>query len=441
MVSLPNSSRGRAKRLGDALAALVGAGLIGACSPAPTPAPDTNLLLITIDTLRADVLQTYGEERPTSPGLLAFSESAVVFEEAHAASSWTLPTLSSLHTSLLSSSHGAWTFQSRLPESATTLAERLLVAGYDTAAVIQHVFLGRRYGLNQGFVHYDDELVDDFEKSHEAITSEEIAQRGAQFLAAKAASDDERPWFLWMHFFDPHAVYHRHEEEAQVFGDASDFELYRGEVAWTDKHLSPLLDSLAEWGFAEDTVVVLTADHGEAFEEHGVGGHGKNLYRETVRVPLMMRVPGVEPRRVSDFVSMVDVKPTLLELLGLPQPKGLAGRSLAPALRGEALGMRPIVSELGRKQNRRAAAVIEDGYKLIWEIDAERQQLFNLRTDRLEQRDLSADEPDRLEALTRRLNDLRREARENALEDDGVAVATSDAELKALQALGYAEDE
>ena len=412
----------------------------GACG-GPPPEPDTNLLLITIDTLRADVLQPYGEERPTSPGLLAFSKEAVLFEEAHAVSSWTLPTLSSLHTSLLTSSHGAWTFDSRLPGSAVTLAERLLVAGYDTAAVIQHVFLGRRYGLNQGFVHYDDELVDDFEKSHEAITSAEVARRGLSFLTDKAASDDERPWFLWMHFFDPHAVYQRHEEEAQLFGDSSDYELYRGEVAWTDKHLGPVLDSLGKLGLAEDTIVVVTADHGEAFEEHGVGGHGKNLYRETVRVPLMMRVPGTSARRVPDFVSMVDVKPTLLDLLGLPQPKGLAGRSLTPLIAGRPLDERPIVSELGRKQNRRSAALIEGGYKVIWEIDAGRQQLFDLNVDRLEERDLSTQQPDRLEAMTKRLNSLRESARKVALADDGLGVATSDAELKALQALGYAEDE
>lgn len=419
------------------------AALALACSACggSAPEPETNLLLITIDTLRADVLQPYGEERPTSPGLLAFAEDAVIFEEAHASSSWTLPTLSSLHTSLLSSSHGAWTFQSRLPGSAVTLAERLLLAGYDTAAVIQHVFLGRRYGLNQGFVHYDDELVDDFEKSHEAITSEEISRRGLDFLEGKAATDDDRPWFLWMHYFDPHAVYQRHEEEARVFGDSTDYELYRGEVAWTDKHLGPVLASLEELGLADNTIVVVTADHGEAFEEHGVGGHGKNLYRETVRVPLMMRVPGVEARRVPGFVSMLDVKPTLLELLGLPRPNELAGRSLAPVFDGGSVAARPVVSELARKPNRRAASLIEDGYKLIWEIDAERQQLFDLTEDRLEQRDLSNAAPRLLERMTKRLNSLRESAREVALEDDGLGVETSDAELKALQALGYAEDE
>ena len=201
------------------------------------------------------------------------------------------------------------------------------------------------------------------------------------------------------------------------------------------------LDSLGKLGLAEDTIVVVTADHGEAFEEHGVGGHGKNLYRETVRVPLMMRVPGTSARRVPDFVSMVDVKPTLLDLLGLPQPKGLAGRSLTPLIAGRPLDERPIVSELGRKQNRRSAALIEGGYKVIWEIDAGRQQLFDLNVDRLEERDLSTQQPDRLEAMTKRLNSLRESARKVALADDGLGVATSDAELKALQALGYAEDE
>ena len=110
-------------------------------------------------------------------------------------------------------------------------------------------------------------------------------------------------------------------------------------------------------------------------------------------------------------------------------------------IEGRPLDARPIVSELGRKQNRRSASLIEGGYKVIWEIDAGRQQLFDLTADRLEERDLSAQQPDRLEAMTKRLNALRESAREVALADDGLGVATSDAELKALQALGYAEDE
>jgi len=144
---------------------------------------------------------------------------------------------------------------------------------------------------------------------------------------------------------------------------------------------------------------------------------------------------------VPGFVSMLDVKPTLLELLGLPRPNELAGRSLAPLFEGGSVDARPVVSELARKPNRRSASLIEDGYKLIWEIDAGRQQLFDLTEDRLEQRDLSNAAPRLLERMTKRLNSLRESAREVALEDDGLGVETSDAELKALQALGYAEDE
>ncbi|MHC4894826.1 MAG: sulfatase, partial [Planctomycetota bacterium] len=281
------------------------------CSGDPLPT-GPNVLLLTVDTLRADMTEPYGDAAPISPALQELAAGAVVFEEAWSGSSWTLPSLASLHTGLHSSVHGAWQFSDVLGWDFDTLAERLTAAGWDTAAVVNHVFLGRKHGLNQGFVHYDDELVEDFGKSHEAITSDTVSDRGIAWLEAKASADDGRPWFLWLHYFDPHEVYQRHDRYAPTFGDETDLERYRGEIAWTDEHLGRVLASLETLGLAEDTVVVLTADHGEEWEEHGGLGHGHTLYGELVRVPLVIRAPGVEPARIAERVSTLDVAPTVL---------------------------------------------------------------------------------------------------------------------------------
>ncbi|MEO0652019.1 MAG: sulfatase-like hydrolase/transferase, partial [Planctomycetota bacterium] len=164
---------GFATRRSARLRAIGTASLLASCLAAcdATPLPEgPNVLLLTVDTLRADMLGPYGDRAPISPALDALAHQAVVFDDAWSGSSWTLPSLASLHTGLHSSVHGAWEFSDRLDWDFDTLAERFTAAGYDTAAVVNHVFLGRKHGLNQGFVHYDDELVEDFGKSHEAIT-------------------------------------------------------------------------------------------------------------------------------------------------------------------------------------------------------------------------------------------------------------------------------
>jgi arylsulfatase A-like enzyme len=300
-----------------------------------------NLLYVSVDTLRADHLGTYGWSRPTSPNVDAFAAKGVVFERAQSSSSWTLPSLTTLMTSLLPSTHRCEKDSSRLDPSYTTLAEILRDAGYDTAIVASHLFLNAGHGLQQGFTRVDTRIIqDDF-----AITSPQVTDWGVSWLEDKAAADEGTPWFLWLHYFDPHAPYLPHEGISEPFGTDKKIDLYDGEIAFTDLHLGRLFETFERLGFAENTIVVFVADHGEEFGEHGQEGHGYDLHEEVVHVPLVLRVPGIAPRRVQDLVPTVDVLPTLLDLCGVKARGDIEGRTLLPLLRGEKDEPREALSE------------------------------------------------------------------------------------------------
>jgi len=400
-----------------------------------------NLLLITIDTLRVDHLGAWGYERATSPGIDEFARESVVFENAHANSAWTLPSLASLMTSLYSSTHACWTFKSRLGDSFTTLAEILSGHGYVTAAVATHAFLAPRHGLHQGFQHYDQELVLEWMNSHQRITSPRVTRKGMAWLEGRRSESD--PWFLWVHYFDPHRVYKRHEGISERFGVEQPVDLYDGEIAFTDRAIARLLRQLEELGLARDTIVVLWADHGEEFGDHGGKYHGKTLYSEITRVPLIIRAPGFEPRRVTQAVRSVDVLPTVLELMGLPAPADGEGQSLVPGMRGLSLGPLPVLAELRVKFSRHADSLVLGRWKVIRGRPGLRASLFDLESDPLEKKDVAAERPDILEPMVAKIKAMQRAAAEKATRY-GVAkqLELSAEQIEALRQLGYlTEDE
>lgn len=430
------------------LAAAVGAG----CTEAPRP----NVLLVTIDTLRADHLEPYGYARPTSPALAEFAAGATVFEAAQSQSSWTLPALASLMTGLYPSTHQAVSFRARLESSFTTLAEELRNAGYETAAVANHMFLGRSYGLDQGFTHFDDELVRHPETQlHLTVTSPRVADKAVTWLEQRAAAGEERPWFLWTHFFDPHNEYLAHDDVASMAGaDGSDpdIDLYDEEIAFTDRGVGRILVRLEELGLAEDTVVVVTSDHGEAFGEHGRTHHSDSLYQELLHVPLLVRVPGAAPRRVAEPVQTCDVVPTVLECASVASPESLAGTSLLPLVRGTRDPEREVLSEVRApeyvpgpelvklEQVSEIASLTVGRYKLIHQVPSERTELYDLEADPLERVDVAAEHPELVGALRRKLR-----AKVDAAADYGRSFSRtaerteSAAELDGLEALGYVE--
>lgn len=408
---------------------------------AAAPASGANLLLITVDTLRADRLSSYGYERP-SPAADRLAERSVVFEAAQSSTSWTLPALATLMTSFHASTHGVWTFQSVLDASFETLAERLAAVGYDTAGVASHVFLGREFGLTQGFTHFDDDLVQQIELSHLAVTSEGVTDRGVRFVenkaAARAAGVDDAPWFLWLHYFDPHHVYFEHP--GFEYG-ASDSDRYDSEVAFTDRALARLVDALEASGEDSNTVIVFTSDHGEEFGDHGRAYHGLTLHREVMRVPLMVSVPGIDAGRVESPVSLADVLPTLVDALGIPHAdEGLGGTSLLPAMRGEAVGERAILGELRRTPQDLHEALVTARWKLLRPLgDAEGAQLFDREADVLERTDVAHRHPGVVRELVEELEsqvvdaDRRGRAFGRVVRHVGADMA------EALELLGYIE--
>lgn len=306
-----------------------------------SPRGRPNVVLLTIDTLRADALTVYGGERPTSPHLARLAESAVVFERAWSTAPWTAPATKSIHTGLWPENHGHVRVGSLAVEPPQApLAERLTAAGYDTFAIVQNPVVGPIYGFDRGFgrVYRTDTLL------RSASESAEVPWFLLHHLAAR--EDPQRPWFASVHIVDPHESYlpqgddlrfarermgllrpwqyqpgyfqqhglvDNHREVEVLRG------LYHGEVRRADRQfgrLRELLEYLDEW---EDTLVIVTSDHGEEFGEHGVFGHSFTLYEQLLHVPLVVRFPGGRDGglRISQRSSVVDIAPTVAEVAGL----------------------------------------------------------------------------------------------------------------------------
>ena len=309
--------------------------------------PDPPLVIVSIDTLRADAMGCYGYSRNTTPRLDRFARDAVVFEQALSAAPWTLPSHATMMTSLFPSVHRADTYRSRIPRRVLTLAEVLRERGYDTRAVTSHLLLSRIYGFDQGF--YTLEMLG-------GARASEVTDAALSWVRRR---DRRRPFFLFAHYFDPHADYDppepfrerfaipydgsvtgRREDFIEGISEKKDFEylrsLYDGEVAYTDREVGRLFDGLRELEIFDSALVVLLADHGEEFGEHFSLEH-HTLFEEVIHVPLILKPPaggGWTPGRVDRVVSLADLAPTVLELIGDPQPAFWQGRSLLPLVNG-----------------------------------------------------------------------------------------------------------
>jgi len=332
-----------------------------------------------------------------------------------------------------------------LDDSFWTLPELLLAAGYDTACVVSHLFTTSRHGLQQGFVHTDDSFAYPEDDPAQSITSQVISDKAIRFLDQKKISPDEAPWCLWLHYFDPHKEYMEHPGITESFVTSGDRgrgvilgDIYDGEVRYTDLHVGRVLARLRELGFEQDTVVVLLADHGEEFYEHGALGHGHSMHDEVVRVPLVIRAPGFTPRRVNELVRQVDVLPTVLELVGLSIPSALAGRSLVQALRGNAMDEIGALSELDNS-NLLFDSWRTERWKLIRSGADGARQLYDLAVDPLETTDVAAQHPDVTTALLAELERAKYAGRERArLFGTAREVALTPGIQNDLEALGYA---
>lgn len=291
------------------------------------PAPgERNLVVVTLDTLRADRLGCYGFAQVVTPNIDALAREGVVFEHATATVPLTLPSHASIFTGLLPPHHGVRDNGGFfLEDSKTTLAERLKLAGYATGAFVGAWVLDSKWGLAQGFDHYGDRF--DLSR-YKTVSLGSVQKRGDEVM------DDALRWlessrstkfFAWVHLYDPHTPYDAPEPYRTRHPDQP----YLAEVAYTDRVVGRLLDWLLGAGLMERTIVVLTADHGESLGEHGESSHAYFVYDSTMHVPLIVRTPWDERGRSRAQVSSVDILPTVLDLLGLPAVEGIDGRSLA----------------------------------------------------------------------------------------------------------------
>jgi len=389
-----------------------------------------DVLLITIDTLRADALGSYGREGAGTPWLDRLAQRGVRFENARAHSVVTLPSHATILSGRLPIDHGVRDNAGfRFPEGTETLATLLRAEGYRTGAFISAFPLDSRFGLDRGFDVYEDSFVD-VDRGGALLFQERPGARTVALAREWLARGDGRPSLCWVHVYDPHFPYAPPEPFASRHQSA-----YQGEVAATDAALQPLLEPVLD---AEDqgrTLVVVAADHGEALGDHGERSHGIFAYEPTLRVPLLIYAPGIlAPRVVDAPARLSDVLPTILDTLGLTPAASITGRSLLQlAATGQDPGADvPTYFEALTGALFRGWAplhgVVRGGFKLV---DLPIPELYDLRRDPLEQRNLVDTEPGRVRELRRLLSDLR--AGEQLMEP-----SREDAEtLERLRALGY----
>ena len=316
------------------------AGQASDARPAPASmAERPNVLLVTIDTLRADHCSAYGYSVATTPVLEGLARRGTLFRRAYAPTATTSPS----HAALLTSRHprrlGVFKNGHVIHDDEITLAEIFADAGYATAAFVSSVPVRAKFGFGQGFEHFDDAFTredasvgrEKLKKPHDRIAGSTLRE----FRTWLAARDDERPLFLWVHFVDPHGPYRAPERFRGTWpkGTKGSIRRYDQEVRYADKRLGLLMSSLHAIEGDLGTIVLVTSDHGEGLGDHGWNAHGINLYEEAVRVPMVLswrKGKGAVPRAqvVEEPVTLLDVAPTLVRLAGLDAPDGFEGVDL-----------------------------------------------------------------------------------------------------------------
>jgi len=396
-------------------------------------APPTSLLLVTIDTLRADHVGCYGDASAHTPHLDTLCAQGVVFESAFAPAPITLASHASMMTGLHPAAHGLYTNASgRLGIEVQTLAEALRPRVRRAAAIVGSVVLNARFGLDQGFDDYDDRMPP-------APLGGYLSQRERRAPAVAAAASawirrhSAEPFFLWVHFYDPHAPYDPPPPWNERLVDP-----YDGEVAAADEGLGQVLQALGEVGALDKTLIVVAGDHGEDLGQHGEPGHGIFLYDSTLRVPLIFRYPAGLPRgrRTAGVVRLVDLMPTVLELFDLPGTERAQGRSLKPLLLGaqEDLNLEAFSeSRLPELQYgwARLAALRQSRWLYV---RAPEEELYDLATDAQQGTNVAGRERDRMADLRQRLDAVEREV---AVAGEAPRVALTEEMTRQLESLGY----
>jgi arylsulfatase A-like enzyme/tetratricopeptide (TPR) repeat protein len=381
---------------------------------------------LTLDTTRVDRLGCYGYTEPTSPHLDALAARGARFEQAIAPLALTRPSHATMFTGLLPHNHGVWSNGPyRLEPGMTTLTGRLRQAGFETAAVVASFVLARAFGFGRDFAFYDDSTRE-IQGGDPEKTAPEVRRVAAEWLRSRARS----PFFLWLHFYDPHYPY----SPPEPFGERFPSDPYDGEIAALDAAIGGVLEALDKKGWLEETLVVAVADHGEGLGERSETTHGYLLYDNTVRVPMIFAGPGVPAGTVvAQQVTLADLLPTLLDAFRLTRPSDhFDGRSLWRELQQGSVSDRPALLENRAVQHQFGWATIAGIRAGGWKwLRAPEPELYNLVQDSQETRNLASLEVDRAAELARlwkRLRPAVRRQTESALTAE---------EERRLASLGY----
>jgi len=448
-----------------------------ACRPAR---PRPNIILILVDTLRADYLGAYGFRGAVSPHVDALAGESIVFRNCFTPAPWTKPAVASLFTSLYPQVHGLTNHEGKywgdetpglktgvLSERAVTLAEGLREQGYRTAGFVSNPWVTTAYGFAQGFDFYHEK------ETGLTTTVDDLADDARSWIEAL---DSDEPYFLYLHFMDVHAPYNASHEDYRALQGSRD--VYSGtrlgpnelpDLRWSnievrpdwatdemrrevrywraryasgvrafDRRLGKLLGWLRETGELERSLLVFTSDHGEELHEHGDWSHGQNLYDHQLHVPLMVRNPGGRGggAEVHSFVELVDLMPTLLSLAGTVAPERAQGRDVSVLLEGGATEDPDVTFATATQRVPGLYSVRTPSHKLTYEIDTEQRSLFDIVRDGDEQRDIAARQPKIADELQDRLlTYIRDSVSGGTLEAETAEIPP---ELKErLEALGY----
>jgi arylsulfatase A-like enzyme/Flp pilus assembly protein TadD len=392
-----------------------------------------NVVLISIDTCRADHLSCYGYKRRTTPHIDAVARDGVLFREALSPVPFTRPAHSSMLTGNYPPTHGVRLNNTEvLAPDNVTLAEILHDAGYKTGAFVSGFPLDAKFGVNQGFDTYDCNFTRKMGGSAEPAerTAEDVSRPAIAWLEQNAA----KPFFLFLHYYDAHLPY---EAPAPFASDYAD-EPYAGEIAYVDSWIGQVLDRLRALGAYDDTLIVITADHGESLGEHGETSHGFFVYQSTQHVPLVIHAPhGRTGRQVDGRVSLVDLVPTVLDLTGLKAPGALDGVSLRSGLEsGRAADARRTLYCESLHPSQFECSPLNGIVEGAWKyVRSPRQELYDLTKDPGEKSNVVDSESQVAQRLRGRLDDLLAKM-EAAAPKRGSATADPDA-VSRLQSLGY----
>jgi len=417
---------------------------------------DLNVLFIVVDTMRADHLSSYGYARETTPNMDTLANFGIRFADVIAQSTWTKASMASLWSGAYPANHGILRFNHVMPDEALLPAEILRDSGRRTAGIWRNGWVAPNFGFSQGFDIYLHPTTGEAQKKIQRNrpgggvlpgSDEDVAMAAFEFID----NFGHEPFFLYVHLMDLHQYVY--DQKAPHYG-SSYLDAYDAALNWSDRVVGVIVNHLQDRGLLDDTLIVVTSDHGEAFQEHGSEGHARNLYKEVIQVPWIISLPfALDPGIViEERVENVDVWPTLLDILGLPPLINPDGRSMLPtilAAGGAPVGGDPTAdrrptafSQLDRYWGQRdktkpLVALVEGPRRLMWWADgSEPSELYDTETDPGEQSnvyDPNSEEAKRLRALAQQYF----EGGENPWGVEPTEIELDELMLNQLRALGY----